>query len=540
MKSNPNVYPLKTNKSPRNGFDMSYHSYFTSPTAMLLPAFVQDVTPGDFLKLDVSNFTRTLPVNTAAFARIKEKMDFFYVPYRLIWRWFDQFYTSVKDMNTAYSPVDPATTPKELPYLLGSDIGTFLSSSLLDDYGYPMKNYLERLLDLLGYPVADGDPTKTLGYMYSPDTGKLYNSHFNPFRLFAFARIYYEFYRQTDYESNDPASYNLDNLSSGQSALSNFTNFFATICKHPYKNWSKDRLTNVKPSIIYSEFGSVNSYVPYSNVQDFHPNGAVANESYVVASDINGSSKRYTSGITNTQGLRNALAVDKLARISQLAPKTYAAQMKAHFGVNPDNCDYCSCRFLGSFDSDVVINEVIASAAGQNSAGSDSYVGEVYGRGVSSGKSNRVIKAQFNEPGIVMGIHYTQPIAEYDSCRVDPFVRKLTRQDFFVPEYDNLGLQPILRLDGSAHPTQGIVTDVMGFAPRYNEYKSRLDEVHCNFQSGGNLKAWAIPRSVQLDVSYMLRSLKISPKITNTIFLLSMTVPKILTRIFIIFISKLK
>ena len=30
----------KTNKSPRNGFDMSYHSYFTSPTGMLLPAYV--------------------------------------------------------------------------------------------------------------------------------------------------------------------------------------------------------------------------------------------------------------------------------------------------------------------------------------------------------------------------------------------------------------------------------------------------------------------------------------------------------------------
>ena len=76
LKSNPNVYPLKTNKSPRNGFDMSYHSYFTSPTGMLLPAYVQDVTPGDFLKLDVSNFTRTLPVNTAAFARIKKKWIF--------------------------------------------------------------------------------------------------------------------------------------------------------------------------------------------------------------------------------------------------------------------------------------------------------------------------------------------------------------------------------------------------------------------------------------------------------------------------------
>ena len=141
MKSNPNVYPLKTNKSPRNGFDMSYHSYFTSPTGMLLPAFVQDVTPGDFLKLDVSNFTRTLPVNTAAFARIKEKMDFFFVPYRLIWRWFDQFYTSVKDMTTAYSPIAHTTIPKDLPYLLGSDIASLLSNSMTDQFGFPSKYY---------------------------------------------------------------------------------------------------------------------------------------------------------------------------------------------------------------------------------------------------------------------------------------------------------------------------------------------------------------------------------------------------------------
>ena len=56
MKSNPNVYPMKTNKSPRNGFDMSYHSYFTSPTGMLLPAYVQDITPGDFFEIGCKQF----------------------------------------------------------------------------------------------------------------------------------------------------------------------------------------------------------------------------------------------------------------------------------------------------------------------------------------------------------------------------------------------------------------------------------------------------------------------------------------------------
>ena len=165
---------------------------------------------------------------------------------------------------------------------------------------------------------------------------------------------------------------------------------------HPYKNWSKDKLTNLKPSILYSEFGSVNSYVPFSAVSSFRSDGRVSNDVFFVAGTSGGSSVFSSSSITTTQGLRNSLAVDKLARISQLAPKTYAAQMKAHFGVDPDNCDYCSCRFLGSFDSDVVINEVIASAAGSDGTGSTSSVGEIYGRGVSSGKSNRVIKAQFN------------------------------------------------------------------------------------------------------------------------------------------------
>ena len=117
-------------------------------------------------------------------------MDFFSVPYRLIWRWFDQFYTNVKDINTAYSPVDPATTPKDLHYLLGSDIGTYLNHGLTDQFGFPVKHYLERILDLLGYPVAPGDATKTLPLLYASGSGILATHHFNPFRLFALSRIY--------------------------------------------------------------------------------------------------------------------------------------------------------------------------------------------------------------------------------------------------------------------------------------------------------------------------------------------------------------
>ena len=175
--------------------------------------------------------------------------------------------TCALPISTAYSPVDASTTPHNLPYLLGSDIyGTSgLANPGNDDFGYLKANYLERVLDLLGYPVNPGDATKTNQlYGGASPYGTFKNTKFNPFRLFALSRIYYEFYRQTDYEANSPLSYNLDNCASDGSAATNFAAFMNNMVAHPYKNWSKDRLTNLKPSVNYAEFGSVNSYVPGS------------------------------------------------------------------------------------------------------------------------------------------------------------------------------------------------------------------------------------------------------------------------------------
>ena len=78
--------------------------------------------------------------------------------------------------------------------------------------------------------------------------------------------------------------------------------------------------------------------------------------------------------------------------------ETYEAQLKAQFGVTPDNCDYCSVRFLGSYDSTINIGEVTASAAGETGTGSKSVLGQLAGEGISSGERNGIIKAHFTEP----------------------------------------------------------------------------------------------------------------------------------------------
>lgn len=92
----------KTN-TPRNAFDMSHDVYMHSPVGMIVPSFVQDIKPNDYFTLDVSSYARTVPVNTAAFCRMTEYTDFYFVPMKQIWNPFEQMENPVPDVRSALS-----------------------------------------------------------------------------------------------------------------------------------------------------------------------------------------------------------------------------------------------------------------------------------------------------------------------------------------------------------------------------------------------------------------------------------------------------
>ena len=83
--------PHIAGKVRRNGFDLSHKQMFTAPLGMLLPIYCEEVVPSDHFKISVQSLTRTLPLNTAAFARVSEHFDFFFVPYRRLYSEFDDF-----------------------------------------------------------------------------------------------------------------------------------------------------------------------------------------------------------------------------------------------------------------------------------------------------------------------------------------------------------------------------------------------------------------------------------------------------------------
>ena len=63
----------------RNGFDLSFKNCFTAKAGELLPIMCKEVIPGDKFDIDLSSLSRSMPVDSAAYTRLREYFDFYFV-----------------------------------------------------------------------------------------------------------------------------------------------------------------------------------------------------------------------------------------------------------------------------------------------------------------------------------------------------------------------------------------------------------------------------------------------------------------------------
>lgn len=78
------------NKVNRNAFDLSHRHMFTAQVGELLPVFTQWVNPNETFKIGYNGKTRTAALNTDAFTRIRENVQYYFVPFQSLWKYFEQ------------------------------------------------------------------------------------------------------------------------------------------------------------------------------------------------------------------------------------------------------------------------------------------------------------------------------------------------------------------------------------------------------------------------------------------------------------------
>ena len=222
------------NKTSRNSFDLSHRNLFTAKVGELLPCFVQEVNPGDSIKLDSSYFTRTAPLQTAAFTRLRENVQYFFVPYQCLWKYFEgQVKNMTKNANggdvsqIAESPFANAKVSTEMPYISYSALHSYVNSLVngnnpvsptpeqeLGNHIYINGCYrfaeTAKLLQMLGY----GNFNQQFEKPHASDLLHLENVKNSPalsvFRLLAYQKICNDFYIYRQWQPYNASLCNID------------------------------------------------------------------------------------------------------------------------------------------------------------------------------------------------------------------------------------------------------------------------------------------------------------------------------------------
>ncbi len=603
--STANIYhrEVVANKSPRNAFDMSFSTLFSSPAGLLQPVFTMELQQGDRLKVGLSNITRTRPLNTSAFMTFDEKVDFWCVPMRLLWSdwksWrLRQTYrhrtTELKEVGKQY--LHPYCRYNQIALALGNMKFDTDPKNPQNDFFKPRLCFALRYLDLFMYGIPkiqgiDLVSMKDQGPASVSSIVSFYNglsamTPVNYFRLAAFQCIYMHGYRNEEFEKLDPSYYNVDNLfenltynntpdiaaeSSTPSYLYNLDlgdddkiNLFKLFTPR-YKNLRKDVFTSAKPSTGFDmgvsglEFPDVEfetgsdfqwdlsggignpSGIPYGIPRQnafYNGSGQGNNVKQGTEQDQAGNfnpagPKNYATVFqrlfTQTSGdrtfvdifpqhVRTMMSQDKFVRSAIYADKSLDAQMKAIFGFGDH--DPHKPRYLGSYSTNVSISDVVATGDGMSDE-SSSILGQIAGKGYNGDGKDSVVNFTADDDCIVIGVHHIVPRNNYDSYRIDKMNTKVSPWDYPYPMFDGLGMQPIYMFERNINSSglDSYPSKLFGFAPRYYEYKQRVNEVHGSFMSMGTDYDWTLSNNNNIvnDASD-ITNFKVLPSCTDRIF----------------------
>lgn len=505
----------------RNAFDLSRSDIFSASAGMLLPCFVEEVNPNEHFEITPSSFLRTMPLNTAAYTRLKQNVEFYFVPYRLLLRQFPQFIvgtdysiSSVDQLNTYKAPLPALDFQKTILALAGAALSSTSSDHSLDSLGYPAWRGTLRLLDLLGYGVSASEVISAVKANPSITERDISYVKVNPFRLLAYQKIYFDFYRNPLYELNQPKAFNVDVYYTPTSPAnvipiwSDSPSATNDIYQLRYRNWKKDYFNALSPYFQGTDYLTA-SITPPSFDGGGNP---VTSDLYLgkMASVSMGASSNIEFSVAN---LRSAFALDKLYRLTIAAGDgDYASQIKAHYGFEFPHDSYKS-TFLGGIDAPVTISEVLTTASTERGEAAD-----IFGKGMSANR-DKTIRFDSKEHGIILGIFSVVPECDYSSTMLDKFNQKFNREDYYQPEFADLGKQPVSPLEFSTEYFNPRILEPMGYINRYAEYKTKVDKVHGEFSPSGSLDAWTTVRQYK----------SVSGSVTNSFFKIN---PAVLDKIF--------
>nr|DAW64157.1 MAG TPA: Major capsid protein [Microviridae sp.] len=528
----------------RSSFDLSSKKLFTAKVGEILPCYWQIAIPGNKYRISSDWFTRTVPVNTAAYTRIKEYYDFYAVPLRLISRALPQAFTQMTDYMTSAASNTANTemltsVPNTTLNLLSLSLQAVSDRDIFDDAGLPYAYGASKVLDMLGYGsfLASSNTAKAaitnayLGRSYS-GTGAIDDASnplvykvsqtVNLLPLLAYQKIYYDFFSESQWEKHLAYAYNVDYWD-GRSQL----NLAPEMLQLRYANYPKDYFMGMLPA---SQYGSV-AVLP-SNISEFNSNLILSSRSGSVSPVVNPagstsistqdanklSDSRYLYVNTDLSALsiRATEYLQRWKEVVQFSSKDYSDQMAAQFGIKAPEYMGNHSHYIGGWSSVININEVVNTNLDTSNSQAS-----IAGKGISSNSGHTLTYDCGVEHQVIMCVYHAVPMVDWNLTGQNPQLTVTAITDFPQPAFDQLGMQPVPALNLHNNPSR-TVSGSLGYNLRYWQWKSNIDTVHAAFRSGMAYQAWSAPIDgwdvLTSSGAWSYQSMKVRPQQLNSIF----------------------
>lgn len=447
-------------------FPMRQNLKFSSTVAQLLPVYQDFLEPGDKVRISQYLKTRTQPLASAAMTKLTEHVEWFFVPIHQIYKPFTGLIYGIQDLDSSlYDALTGNVIDNKFPYLpyqefmraMVDGVGALLDKRTLK--GEDLICESMRLLDHFGVPLE---------FFANPVLPDQNYFSWTPLFACAYQKIFMDHYRNGDRIANDPSCYNLDRFFNDSQIFDSLRDqgienpieyVIEKFYQMRYRPIERDFYTNTFPSPVFSDGSSsaqevlagdvlteVNQWL--TNVRSVKAINVVggddsAEDNKTTVSLPNPSLQTVVTHELNPANIRTLFAVEKLLELTRRAGKHYDAQTLAHFGVEvPTTIEGQSFK-LGSHSQDIMIGDVVATAetpASGDYAGVP--LGEIGGKGYSAG-GNKPFDFQAPCHGVLMCIYSCTPVIDYFEQGMDKLNALIDKSDFFIPEYDNLGMQPL-------------------------------------------------------------------------------------------------
>lgn len=541
------------NHPHKAGFDIGSKNLFTAKVGELLPVYWDIAIPDCDYNIDLAYFTRTRPVQTAAYTRVREYFDFYAVPCDLLWKSFDSAVIQMGEVAPvqAKTLLDPLTVGTDIPWctlfdlhsaLLFSSANVNLGSTVTVPSGYGNIFNFNRgdtsakLLSYLNYGNVVGNNSVAVGTsanrwwntsfttagVQNYSQKYLNNNAVSLFPLLAYQKIYQDFFRWSQWENADPTSYNVDYYTGsgnlfGNSGLSNSIPSGNAYWKRDnmfslrYCNWNKDMFMGILPNSQFGDVAVVNlgdsgsGTIPVGFLSDTDVFTQAFNAtSMSTVSDTSPLGISGSQAVSARQSMVARINNSDVASFSILALRQAEALQKWKEITQSVDTNYrdqikahfgintpASMSHMAQYIGGIARNLDISEVVNNNLRDNDSEA-VIYGKGVGSG-SGEMRYHTGSQYCIIMCIYHAMPLLDYAVSGQDPQLLCTSVEDLPIPEFDNIGMEavPASPLFNSNRFTGIGVNDFLGYNPRFWPWKSKIDRVHGAFTT--TLKDWVAP-----------------------------------------------